>query len=106
MITVRTADLHDAVLEGLRGDEAIEVFEEVADENEVFVLLAAGGVGGDEAVGGGPEGVVAREGLGHGDIEISGGEAVGFEGGAQRVGVDGGAAADVVEDGRSLHQMK
>ena len=82
----------------------MEVVEEVLDDGEGFVALAAGGVGGDEAVGGCPEWVVWGEGFGVGDVEKGGGDFLRAEGGEERVVVDGGAAADVVEDGGGFHE--
>ena len=91
--------LDDAVAEGLVGGEAVEVVEEMLDDGEGFLALAAGGVGSDVAVGGGPERMVGGERLGGGDIKEGGGDFVAAQGGEQSVLVGGGAAADGVVDG-------
>lgn len=82
----------------MSGAEAIEVVEEVVDEGLEFLIVSSGGVGGNEAVGAGPERVVGIEGFGVGDVEVRGEEFSCFEHGPEGVGIDGSSAADVVED--------
>lgn len=69
----------------------------MADDGFVLVAPSAGGVRGDETVARGPEWMGGREGFGFEDVEIGGGEAVGFEGLDEGAMVDGAAASDVVK---------
>lgn len=97
--------LNDAVEQWLVGFEPIKVVHEVIEEGLGFVLEAAGNMGGDPAVGGGPEEVIVGKGLGGDDVEEGGGE-VFVQGVEEGILVDGIASSDVGKGCSGLHFAK
>ena len=93
----------DAIVEWFSVFEELEVVEKMLDQALVFVVMAAGGVRGNEAVGKSPEGVIQGKRFGRGDIQVSGGDASLLQGGQERILVHGAATADVIEDGGGFH---